>query len=159
MTGRLNTQGEVNLTDDRQYITDSAMNSMRAYIKMAERLSAGIVVGWVKGKIPEGARPEPYLERLAQNLKIICRQAKEQGVKIFLEVISRYETNIFTTAKETMDFIDAWNLQNCYVHLDTFHMNINEPDPTQAIRACGKKLGYFHVADNTRCYPRNTIKV
>lgn len=156
-TGRLNTQGKVSLTDDRPYITDSAMNGMRAYIEMAAKLGADIIIGWARGTVPEGQNPERYLERLAQNLKIIGRQAGEQGVKIFIEVINRYETNIFTTAKETMDFIEAWDIPNSYLHLDTFHMNIDETDPTQAIRICGKKLGYVHVADNTRCYPGSGI--
>ena len=152
-TGRLNTQGKVSLTDDRPYITASAMSGMRAYTEMAARLGTDLVVAWVKGSVPEGQNPERYLERLAQNLKIIGYEASEQGVKIFLEVINRYETNIFTTAKETVDFIEAWDIPNSYVHLDTFHMNIEETDPTQAIRICKGKLGYFHVADNTRCYP------
>jgi len=153
VTGRLNTQGAVSLIDDRPYITDAAMAGMGAYVRMAARLRSGIVIGWVKGKVPESVKAEPYLERLARNLKTICREAHEQGVKIFVEVINRYETNIFNTAEETLDFIDFWEIPNCYIHLDTFHMNIEEGDSMEAIRRCGKKLGYFHAADNTRCYP------
>ena len=153
VTGRLYTQGRASLTDDRPYVTDSAMKGMRTYISIAAHLGSDIIIGWAKGKVPEGACRELYLERLAQNLETIGHQAKEQGVKVFLEVINRYETNIFTTAKETVEFIEAWGIPNSYVHLDTFHMNIDETDPLEAIRLCGKKLGYFHLADNTRCYP------
>jgi sugar phosphate isomerase/epimerase len=32
-------------------------------------------------------------------------------------------------------------------------MNISESNPVTAIRSCGERLGYFHVADNTRLYP------
>lgn len=153
VTGRLNTQGQVNLIDDRPYITDWALQGIRKYIDMASKLRTNIIIGWMKGKIPEGANPEPYMERLAQNLRIICSEAKEQGVKVFLEVINRYEVNIFTTAKETIDFLAKWDIPNGYVHLDTFHMNIDETNPLEAIRICRGKLGYFHVADNSRCYP------
>ena len=52
-----------------------------------------------------------------------------------------------------MDFITRHDLDQFFVHLDTFHMNIEEHNPYEAIRKCGKKLGYFHVADNTRRYP------
>ena len=32
-------------------------------------------------------------------------------------------------------------------------MNIDETDPVQAILRCEGKLGYFHLADNSRRYP------
>ncbi|MDR1934107.1 MAG: sugar phosphate isomerase/epimerase [Candidatus Accumulibacter sp.] len=153
VTGRLNTQGQVNLVDDRPYIIDAAMTGLREYIRMAARLRTDLIIGWIKGRIPDGADANPYHARLARNLTAICQEAAERGVKIFTEVINRYEVNIFTTAKETVDFLEHWEIPNCYVHLDSFHMNIDEPDPVEAIRLCGKRLGYFHVADNTRLYP------
>jgi sugar phosphate isomerase/epimerase len=153
ITGRLNTQGQVNLIDDRPYITGAAMKGMGEYIQLAANLKTNLVIGWIKGRIPEGAGPHEYLARLGRNLKRICTDAAGANVKIFVEVINRYEVNVFTTARETLDFITAWDIPNCYVHLDTFHMNIEERSPAEAIRLCGNKLGYFHVADNTRLYP------
>jgi sugar phosphate isomerase/epimerase len=157
VTGRLNTQGMVNLIDDRPYITGAALEGMGKYITMAAKLKTDLIVGWIKGRIPEGAEARPYLARLAGNLGRICREAAGQGVRVFVEVINRYEVNIFTTAQETVHFLEHWEIPNCYVHLDTFHMNIEETDPLAAIRLCGKRLGYFHVADNTRLYPGNGI--
>jgi sugar phosphate isomerase/epimerase len=152
-SGRLNTQGMVNMIDDRPYISAAAMQGMREYIRIAANLKTDVIIGWVKGNIPAGANPEVYTERLARNLTALGREAAEQGVRLFLEVINHYEVNILTTAKEIVDFFDAWKIPNCYAHLDTFHMNIEETDPVEAIRVCGKCLGYFHVADNTRWYP------
>ena len=37
--------------------------------------------------------------------------------------------------------------------LDTFHMNIEEADWAEAIRAAGDRLVDFHVADNNRMPP------
>jgi sugar phosphate isomerase/epimerase len=153
VTGRLNTQGQVNLIDDRPYITRAALEGMGTYIAMAARLKTDLIIGWIKGRIPDGAESGVYLARLAGNLGRVCREAAEQGVRIFVEVINRYEVNVFTTARETVRFLEQWEIPNCYVHLDTFHMNIEETDPLEAIRLCGKRLGYFHVADNTRMYP------
>jgi sugar phosphate isomerase/epimerase len=153
VTGRLNTQGKVNLIDDRPYITGAALEGMGKYITMAANLKTDLIIGWIKGRIPDGAESRSYLVRLAGNLGRICREAAEQGVRVFVEVINRYEVNIFTTAQETVHFLEQWKIPNCYVHLDTFHMNIDETDPIEAIRLCGKRLGYFHVADNTRLYP------
>jgi sugar phosphate isomerase/epimerase len=153
VTGRLCTQGGVNLIDDRPYIVEAALKGMRAYIGRAAELKTDLIVGWIKGKVPDGAGRSPYLDRLAVNLKALCSEAAEREVRIFVEVINRYETNIFTTTAETLEFIDSRDIPNCFVHLDTFHMNIEETDACAAIRAAGKLLGYFHVADNTRRYP------
>lgn len=153
ITGRLNTEGQGNLIDDRRYVVDSTMDGMRQYIDMAQKLGADIVIGWVKGNIPAGVDRGKYLKRLAGNLRILSKYGKERGVKLNLEVINHYEVNIFTTAQETLSFIEDYNLDNCYVHLDSFHMGLEECNPLDAIRLCKDKIGYVHVADSTRRYP------
>ena len=60
---------------------------------------------------------------------------------------------MFNTAEETLAFINTYGLSNTYVHLDTFHMNIEEADMAKSIRSCGDKLGYIHFADSNRLYP------
>lgn len=153
ITGRLNTESKCSLIDDRPYVVEAAMKGMYQYIDMAQKLHSNIVLGWVKGNVPPHGNRETYLARLAHNLRPLAEYAGEREVKIFAEVINRYEVNIFTNAAETMQFIMEWNLENVYVHLDTFHMNIEETNPYDAIRLCKGKLGYFHIADNTRSYP------
>nr|WP_092072234.1 sugar phosphate isomerase/epimerase family protein [Dendrosporobacter quercicolus]NSL48619.1 sugar phosphate isomerase/epimerase [Dendrosporobacter quercicolus DSM 1736]SDM38816.1 Sugar phosphate isomerase/epimerase [Dendrosporobacter quercicolus] len=153
ITGRLNTEGRCNLIDDAPYIVSAAMHGMKQYIDMAQKLRADIVVGWVKGNIPPGGKRAKYMDRLAGNLRELANYGAERGVKLNLEVINRYEVNIFTTADETMAFLEHYQIDNCYVHLDTFHMGIDECDPCAAIRRCKGKLGYVHLADNSRRYP------
>jgi sugar phosphate isomerase/epimerase len=152
VTGRLNTEGKVNLIDDVPYIEAAAMNGMKQYIDMASALDADIIIGWAKGNIPAGGMRSKYMDRLAQNLTELNNYAKNRRVKINLEVINRYEVNIFTTCAELVEFLDTYQLNNCYIHLDTFHMNIDEEDPVAAIHLAGKRLGYFHLADSTRKY-------
>lgn len=153
ITGRLNTEGMCSLAADEPYIVSAAMDGMRQYIDMARKLEADIVIGWVKGNVPKGGRREKYLDRLAKNLRLLAAYGAERNVKLNLEVINRYEVNIFTTAEETVGFLEKYQLDNCYVHLDTFHMGIDECDPVEAIRTARGRLGYFHLADNSRRYP------
>ena len=72
---------------------------------------------------------------------------------IHIEVINHYEVNVFTTAKSLAEFLEKYGLDNCYIHLDTYHMNLEESDFAEAIRESKGKLGYFHIADNQRWYP------
>ncbi len=153
ITGRLNTEGLCSLIDDRPYVMNTAMTEMQRYIDMAKSMSADIVIGWVKGNVPAGGNRKKYMDRLAKNLKVLAAYAKERDVKLNLEVINRYEVNIFTTADETMEFLEEYQIENLYVHLDTFHMGIDECDPVKAIERCAGRIGYFHLADNSRRYP------
>ena len=150
VTGRLYTEGKKGLLDEDPA---EALAGVKKYIDIARCFKAELIVGWVKGVIPPGGDRQKYLEKLGPQLRLVNDYAADRGIKISVEVINRYETNIFNTAQETLDFINTWSLDNTYVHLDTFHMNIEESDPFKAIRLCGKKLGYFHVSDNTRRYP------
>lgn len=153
VTGRLMTEGGSSLLDDRPFVYEAAIRGLKTYIDYAAELNTGIIIGWVKGNIPQGKNRDKYMKILARRLKPISDYAVEKGVDVFMEVINRYEVNVFTTAKETVDFLEANDLPNIYVHLDTFHMNIDETDSVKAIKSCGNKLGYFHLADNTRTYP------
>ncbi len=153
ITGRLNTEGECSLVDDRPYVVDAAMKGMKDYIDIAARMKADLVIGWVKGNVPAGGDRKKYINRLAKNLRVLAEYGGQKGVKLNLEVINRYEVNIFTTAQELMDFLEEYKIDNLYAHLDAFHMGIDECDPVEAIKTCKGKLGYFHLADNSRRYP------
>lgn len=78
--------------------------------------------------------------------------AGERGVTLGLEVVNRYETNLLNTATQALAFIDEVGQKNVVVHLDTYHMNIEEVDFMQPVLACGDKLGYVHIGESHRGY-------
>ncbi len=153
ITGRLNTEGECSLIDDRPYVTDAAMKGMEAYVDIAGKMQADLVIGWVRGRVPAGADSKKYLRRLAGHLKKLAQYAKKKNVRLNLELLNRYESNILLTADEIMEFLEEYKIDNLYVHLDAFHMGIEEGDPVKAIERCSGRIGYFHLADNSRRYP------
>lgn len=153
ISGRLNTEGKCSLIADEPYITSAAMEGMRQYIDHAQKLNASVVVGWARGNLPKSDDRGRYIERLANNLRTLSVYAAARQVKILIEVINRYEMDLFTTADEVMSFLEKYDLPNCYAHLDTFHMGIEETDPVKAIHRCGNRLADIHLADNTRRYP------
>jgi D-psicose/D-tagatose/L-ribulose 3-epimerase len=82
----------------------------------------------------------------------VAEAAKACGVSINLEIVNRFETNLLNTAAQGLKFIDDVGSSNVFLHLDTFHMNIEEASPADAIRAAGAKLGYFHIGESNRGY-------
>ena len=78
--------------------------------------------------------------------------AEKAGVDLVLEVVNRFETNLLNTAAQGLDFVKQTGSDSVRLHLDTFHMNIEEANPAAAIRLAGDKIGYFHIGESNRGY-------
>lgn len=78
--------------------------------------------------------------------------AEKAGVDLVLEVVNRFETNLLNTAAQGLDFVKQTGSDSVRLHLDTFHMNIEEANPAAAIRLAGDRLGYFHIGESNRGY-------
>ena len=78
--------------------------------------------------------------------------AEAAGVDLVLEVVNRFETNLLNTAAQGLAFIEATGSNAVTLHLDTFHMNIEEANPAAAIRLAGDRIGYFHIGESNRGY-------
>jgi D-psicose/D-tagatose/L-ribulose 3-epimerase len=78
--------------------------------------------------------------------------AEAAGIDLVLEIVNRFETNLLNTTAQGLDFIAATGSDHVRLHLDTFHMNIEEANPAAAIRLAGDKLGYFHIGESNRGY-------
>ncbi|NVK35068.1 MAG: sugar phosphate isomerase/epimerase [Rhodobacteraceae bacterium] len=76
--------------------------------------------------------------------------AKAAGVDLVLEVVNRFETNLLNTTAQGMKFISDTGSDHIKLHLDTFHMQIEEASPSAAIRLAADKLGYFHIGESNR---------
>ena len=83
----------------------------------------------------------------------VAEYAARSGITIGIEPINRYESYMCTSAEEVLRFIKCVNAPNLSLHLDTFHMNIEEDDIPGAIRLCGDKLAYMHLVDSNRGTP------
>jgi D-psicose/D-tagatose/L-ribulose 3-epimerase len=82
----------------------------------------------------------------------LAEKAKASGITLGLEAVNRYESNLINTGIQAADFIKETGSDNIKVHLDSYHMNIEEGDLAAAIKACGDMLGYFHVGESHRGY-------
>ncbi len=103
-----------------------------------------------------GKYPGPAsAENRANSISAVTRladYAADKGININLEVVNRYETNIINTGKEGLKFLEAVNRPNAYLHLDTYHMNIEEDGMSQAVLDAGDALGYVHIGESHRGY-------
>ncbi|MGX9181623.1 sugar phosphate isomerase/epimerase family protein [Mesorhizobium sp. BHbdii] len=88
--------------------------------------------------------------RSAARLAKVAETAKAAGVTLNLEIVNRFESNLLNTAAQGLAFIEDTGSDNIFLHLDTFHMNIEEADVGLAIRQAAKKIGYVHIGESHR---------
>lgn len=76
--------------------------------------------------------------------------AKKQNITIAPEPINRYESYVFTAADEVLNIIELIGSNNLGLHLDTFHMNIEENNFYDPIIRAGNRLKHFHITESDR---------
>ena len=81
------------------------------------------------------------LRQASHGLQRLAAKAEDRGITLGLEVVNRYETNVVNTATQAMELLADVNSAAVTVHLDTYHMNIEELSMAAAVRACRGKLG------------------
>ncbi|MCL2367991.1 MAG: sugar phosphate isomerase/epimerase [Oscillospiraceae bacterium] len=91
--------------------------------------------------------------RGVESVKTMGKTAQELGITLCLEVVNRFETLVLNTAAEAVQFCDEVDNPNVKILLDTFHMNIEEDNLADAIRATGDKLQYMHLGEGNRKPP------
>lgn len=76
--------------------------------------------------------------------------ASKYDITIGIEPINRYESYMCTGALETLALIEQSGAKNISLHLDTFHMNIEEQSFYSPIIEAGNKLKHVHMTENDR---------
>ena len=92
------------------------------------------------------------VKRSCEILARVAEKAAASGITMGLEVVNRYESNVLNTASQAVEMCKRIGAPNVKVHLDVYHMNIEESDIGQAIVDTGDDLGYFHTGDSHRGY-------
>lgn len=90
-------------------------------------------------------------ERAVESVRRVSPYAAGKGVTIAIEPINRFESFLLNSAAQGLRFIDAVGSPAVKLHLDTFHMNIEEPDMVAAILQASSVLVNMHVSDSNRC--------
>jgi sugar phosphate isomerase/epimerase len=125
----------------------------RAVIDLAAYLGAIVNIGRLRGRLEWlGGGPDAW-RTAAERIGRVAEYAAEQGVRIALEPLNRYETDFLYTAADGMRLIGELGLDNLGLMLDVFHMNIEETGFAEGFLTAGDRLWHVHVADSNRNYP------
>lgn len=88
-----------------------------------------------------------------RSLREIALYAQDLGVTLCLEILNRFEGYLLNTVEQGLALLTEVDHPNLKLHLDTFHMNIEEDCISDAIRLASEKLGHLHCVANNRKAP------
>ena len=88
-----------------------------------------------------------------EGLQVVARHAETRQVTICLEPLNRFETYFLNTLEDAASLVHDVGASNVKIHFDTFHSNIEEKHPAEALRSIAKELGHVHISENDRGIP------
>ena len=143
--------GGRDLLHEDKYVRVGSVQYVKDTIDMISALGGEIltVVPSTVGKIVPMGSPEDEWDWAVESLKECQAHAEAKGIRLALEPLNRFETYFINRHDQALALAEDVG-GNCGICLDIFHMNIEEADWHEAIRAAGDKLYAVHVADNNR---------
>ena len=136
----------------------NAESYLKWMIDAAAELDAGPVIGPMysavgKDRLEDPADREQELQLAVSGLKKMCKYAVERGVQLAFEPLNRFETDMINVVEQGLQLIADVGAPNLGLHIDTFHMHIEEKDSAAAIRKAGDRVFHVHACENDRGVP------
>jgi sugar phosphate isomerase/epimerase len=122
-------------------------------IKLARRFGAMVIIGLIRGTTPPGQSKGRSASWLVECLQECLDAAGKYQVRLALEPLNRYETDLVHSVEQGLELIHQLGSPYLGLLLDTFHMNIEEANIENSILQAGERIFHFHVADSNRWYP------
>lgn len=128
---------------------------LKGMIELAGALEAPLVtIGSFRGRL-EWAGGAAALPALRETLLEAAGWAAGRGVRLAIEPLNRYETDLVRNADEGLQLLPETANPCLGLLLDTFHMNIEEASVEEALTHAynAGKLFHVHLGDSNRLPP------
>ncbi len=135
---------------------DGAVDFLTVALDKCAAIGAEALSGVVYGGIGERSGQPPTqaeLDNVADAMTRATRHAKSLGLLFGIEPVNRYETHLINTGWQAVEMIERIGADNIFVHLDTYHMNIEEKGIAQGIIDARDHLRYIHLSESDRGTP------
>lgn len=147
---------DTDLTSEQPEIRARGVAYLRDCVLKTQQIGASSLSGVIYSQHvkPVNRRPRPQeWEWAAEGLREVADYALDLGVTIGLEPVNRYETYLLNTCEQALRLRDMIGRPNVRIHLDTYHMNIEEKSFYEATKLAGDSLVHYHLCENDRGIP------
>jgi D-psicose/D-tagatose/L-ribulose 3-epimerase len=148
--------GDTDITSDDADIRAKGVEYLKACVRATSDIGAKSFSGVIYSqhvKPAVGCPTRQSWQYSADCLRKVARFATELGLVIGLEPVNRYETYLVNTCEQALKLKQMIGEDNVKIHLDTYHMNIEEKSFYEATKLAGKNLIHYHLCENDRGIP------
>ncbi len=135
---------------------DGAVEHLKEAIDVTAAMGAEALSGVTYGGIGQrtGVPPtEAEYDNIARALAAAAKHAKAAGIAFGIEPVNRYENHLINTGWQARWMIEKVGADNIFIHLDTYHMNIEEKGAANGILDARDHLRYIHLSESDRGTP------
>ena len=116
------------------------------------RAMSGVIYGGI-GQRTGFPPTQAEIDATARVVRDAAAYAASLGMDYGLEAVNRYENHILNTAEQAVAMVEKVGADNVFVHLDTYHMNIEEKGIANGILKARDHLKYIHLSASDRGTP------
>ena len=135
---------------------EGAIEHLRVAIDKTADMGCLALSGVTYGGIGErtGVPPtQQEYDNIARALEAAARHAKARGIMFGIEPVNRYENHLINTGWQAVEMIEKVGADNIFIHLDTYHMNIEEKGAANGILDARDYIKYIHLSESDRGTP------
>ena len=139
-------------TKDLKACTDFLDHALNVAAEAGSKILSGVTFGSI-GKTSGGPRTDAEYDAMCMMISHAASTSKSLDLRLGLEPCNRYETHLLNTGQQTVEALNRIGADNTFVHLDTYHMNIEEVSMYQSCLDAGSRLEYIHLSESNRGVP------
>ena len=139
-------------TKDLKACTDFLDHALNVAAEAGSKILSGVTFGSI-GKTSRGPRTDAEYDAMCMMISHAASTSKSLDLRLGLEPCNRYETHLLNTGQQTVEALNRIGADNTFVHLDTYHMNIEEVSMYQSCLDAGSRLEYIHLSESNRGVP------
>lgn len=135
---------------------DAAIAHLKQAIDVAADMGCEALSGVTYGGIGQRTGVPPTMaeyDNIARALAAAAAHAKSRGILLGIEPVNRYENHLINTGWQAKWMIEKVGADNIFIHLDTYHMNIEEKGAANGILDAREHLKYIHLSESDRGTP------
>ena len=141
---------KLSLTSPDDAVRERAVAFVRRTMDLAAKFDAPAIIGSMQGRWEGAVTKAAALRYLGNALFRLDEHANDLGTALLYEPLNRYETNLINTQSEAAQFLTGLRTRHVKILADLYHMNIEEANLADAVRAGGAHIGHVHFADSNR---------
>ena len=148
--------GGTDISSDDAAVRAKGVEYLKACVQATHAIGATSFSGVIYAQHvkPAARRPtEATWQHSADCLREVADVAAGLGVTLGLEPVNRYESHLVNTCAQAKRLKALIDRENVRIHLDTYHMNVEEKDFYEATKLAGEDLIHYHLCENDRGIP------